>query len=214
MMRFAYVVVLAFVVVFVASGSSEADLTLDGSGAASPEEALLRIAEIEGRVAQNPTDVELLIELGNTYYEMNMLDDALATYITVTEIDSMHAGARLNLGTLYSDVGKLEDGVHELEIALGLDSENPIIVTNLGSAYYGQRRYSDAVDMYRVALHLDPNNVEAHFNLGVAFADAQIFDEAVREWEKVMELSPGSTAANICRENILMISEFRGDTKP
>jgi tetratricopeptide (TPR) repeat protein len=208
------VLVFAFAIAVLPGVSSEADVISDAGGAESPEDVLLRIGELTGRIADNPKDVELLIELGNIYYEMNMLDDALATYITVTEIDSTHAGARLNLGTLYTDMGELGEAVHELELALGLDPENPMIVTNLGSAYYGQRRYSDAVDMYRVALHMDPDNVEAHFNLGVAFADGQVFDEAVREWEKVIELSPGSAAANICKENILMINEFRGDGKP
>ncbi len=214
MARFAYVFIFALVVVISSAMSSEADVSLSGAEATTPEQVLLKIGELEGRIAENPTDVDVLIELGNIYYETNMLDDALAAYLTVTEIDSTHAGARLNLGTLYTDMGKLNDAVHELEMALGLDPENAMIVTNLGSAYYGQRRYSDAVDMYRVALHLDPGNVEAHFNMGVAFADAQLFDEAIREWEKVVELAPESAAAGVCRDNILMISEFRGDAKP
>ncbi len=214
MTRFAYVLVVVLVMVTSSAMISRADVTLSGAEAATPEQVLLVIGELESRIAENPTDIEALIELGNIYYETNMLDAALATYITVTEIDSTHAGARLNLGTLYTDMGHLDDAVHELEMALGFDPENPMIVTNLGSAYYGQRRYSDAVDMYRVALHLDPSNVEAHFNMGVAFADAQVFDEAIREWEKVVELAPESAAAGICRDNIQMISEFRGDAKP
>ncbi len=214
MTRFAYVLVLALAVTLLSAISLVAGVAFPGAENATPEQVLLRIAQLEGRVAEDPTDIDTLIELGNIYYETNMLDDALATYLTVTEIDATHAGARLNLGTLYTDMGKLDDAVHELEMALGLDPENPMIMTNLGSAYYGQLRYSDAVDMYRVALHMDPGNVEAHFNMGVAFADAQIFDEAIREWEKVVELAPESAAAGVCRDNILMIGEFRGDAKP
>ena len=84
-----------------------------------------------------------------------------------------------------------------------------MVFTNLGSNHYARREYVEAVDMYRKALSIDPDSVEAHFNMAVAFADAQVFDEAIEEWQKVIALDPQGEIAQICRDNIDMINEFR-----
>ncbi len=201
----------ALCLVLVLAGAVGAQIVSETTAGATTEEIIGRMRELESAVDGMPDDVELRIELGNVYYESNMYEQAEAQYLAVTEMDSTHAGAHLNLGTLYTDMGKIDAAVQELEIALSLDPENAMIVTNLGSAYYATHRFSDAIDMYRVALHLDPNNVEAHFNMGVAFADAQIFDEAINEWQRVIELDPDGQAAQVCRDNIEMINEFRGE---
>ncbi len=202
--------VVALVLAITVAGSAGAQIVSGAMTGATTEEIIARMHELEAAVDGTPESAPLRIELGNVYYESNMYEQAEAQYLAVTKMDSTHAGAHLNLGTLYTDMGKVDAAVHELEIALSLDPENAMIVTNLGSAYYATQRFSDAMDMYRVALHLDPNNVEAHFNMGVAFADAQIFDEAVTEWQRVIELDPDGTAAQVCRDNIQMINEFRG----
>ncbi len=172
---------------------------------------LALIEETRRAAEEHEGDIEYVIELGNALYEGNMMDDALDVYLEAAEIDSTHAGVWLNIGSIYSDRGDLHEAVNVLEKALRLDPDNPMIYSNLGSTYYARRQFDDAVEMYRKAILLDAATVEGHFNMGVAFADAQIFDEAIREWELVIESAPESPAAQICRENIEMIREFRGD---
>ena len=172
-----------------------------------------RVAAIEALArdaAESPDDVGLLIDLGNLYYEAGMETDALATYLAVVELDSTHVGALTNLGSLYTDMGEFGAAEERLRRALALDSANAMVYTNLGTNYYAGRKYYEAIEMYRQALVVDPDSVEAHFNLAVAFADAQIFEEAVREWQKVIELDPKGAIAQICRDNIDMINDFRG----
>jgi tetratricopeptide (TPR) repeat protein len=175
---------------------------------ASPDESAAKIEAQSKKVQEQPGDIEALIDLGNLYYEGNMLDQALTTYLEAAKIDSTHVGALLNLGAVYADMGRLMDAIPYLERALKLAPGNAMIMTNLGSTFYGLQRFGDAADMYRRALEADPNNVEAHFNLGVAFADAQIFNEAIREWKTVIEIDPEGSIAKTCRENIAMIEEF------
>lgn len=185
-----------------------------GAGAQEPtedagDEVTARIEELSRSIEENPDDIELRIDIGNVYYESNMLDQALESYLVAVEMDSLHAGAHLNLGSLYADLGRFDRATIELKTAHQLDPASAMILSNLGSAYYASQKFSEAVDSFRSALELDPSSIEAHFNLGVAFADAQIFDEAIREWERVIELGPDSDAAATCRENIQMIEEFR-----
>jgi len=179
------------------------------SGEDASVELNARIEALSRSIEENPGDIELRIDIGNLYYESNMLDQALESYLVAVDMDSLHAGARLNLGSLYADLGRYDKAIFELKTAHELEPTSAMILSNLGSAYYAGQKFSEAVDSFRRALELDPSSVEAHFNLGVAFADAQIFDEAIREWQKVIELSPDSDAAGTCRENIQMIEEFR-----
>lgn len=173
-------------------------------------ETTARIAELTELVGSDPENIELLIDLGNLYYENNMLDQALAAYERAASVDSTHAGAHLNLGAVLSDMGDFQRAIEELNRASELEPENALILSTLGSAYYGRSRFAEAFDMYQLALSLDPRSVEAHFNLGVAFADAQMFDEAIREWQEVMAIDPDGPVAQICRDNIQMMSEFLG----
>lgn len=169
-----------------------------------------RIAELNATLVERPGDVELLIDLGNAYYEGNMLDQALASYESAAALDSTHAGAQLNMGSALADMGELDRSIVALTRARDLDSESALIASTLGSAYYGKGRFAEAVEMYEEALRLDPKSIEGHFNLGVAFADAQLFEEAIREWREVISVDPEGDVASICRENIKMMTEFLG----
>ena len=202
--RMAAIILLALLA-FVA-----APLALAQDGSESADDRIAAIEELARDAEKSPEDVELLIELGNLYYEVGMQNEALATYLAVVKLDSTHVGARTNLGSLYTDMGEFAIAEEQLQKALMFDPENAMVYTNLGTNHYANRKYYEAVEMYRRALAIDPDSVEAHFNLAVAFADAQIFDEAVREWQKVIELDPRGAIAQICRDNIDMINEFRG----
>jgi tetratricopeptide (TPR) repeat protein len=175
------------------------------------KELTSRIDELKGLMSKRPGDIDLMIELGNLYYENHMYDQAVNVYLEVTRIDSTHAGAHLNLGSVYADMGDPQKAEKELKAALKLAPDDAMVYTNLGTTYYSRQRYNDAVDMYKMALALDQDCMEAHFNLAVAFADAQVFDEAIREWERAIQLGPDTDIAEICRENIEMIKEFRGE---
>ena len=188
-----------------------APVALAQDGGDAVDERIAVVERLARDVEKSPDDIDLLIELGNLYYETGMENEALATYLAVVELDSTHVGARTNLGSLYTDMREFEMAREQLEKALTFDPENAMVYINLGTNHYAKRQYYEAVEMYRQALAIDPDSAEAHFNLAVAFADAQIFDEAVREWQKVIELDPDGAIAQICRDNIEMISEFRGE---
>ena len=198
--------VLCCVFVFAISGQRDARAADEIDPAV--EEAMTRIAELSGMLDENPDDVELLVDLGNVYYENNMLDQALALYEKAAATDSIHAGVRLNLGALLADLGEFDRSITELNVARELEPNSALIASTLGSAYYGRRQYSDAIEMYRSAIVLDARSVEGHFNLGVAFADVQMFDEAILEWQEVIAIDPTGAVAQMCRENIQMMSEF------
>ncbi len=188
-----------------------APVALAQDGGDAVDERIAAVERLARDVEKSPDDIDLLIELGNLYYEVGMENEALATYLTVVELDSMHVGARTNLGSLYTDMGEFQMAEEQLRKALTFDPENAMVYVNLGTNHYASRKYYEAIEMYRRALAIDPDSAEAHFNLAVAFADAQIFDEAVREWQKVIELDPEGAIAQICRDNIEMINEFRGE---
>ena len=203
--RIAALILLAFLVLVAAP------VGLAQDGGEVLDERIAAVDRLARDVEENPDDIELLIELGNLYYEVGMENEALRSYLAVVELDSTHVGARTNLGSLYTDMREFESARVQLRKALILDPDNVMVYINLGTNNYASRKYYEAVEMYRQALAIDPDSAEAHFNLAVAFADAQIFDEAVREWQKVIELDPEGAIAQICRDNIEMINEFRGE---
>ncbi|MFH1688776.1 MAG: peptidylprolyl isomerase [Candidatus Eisenbacteria bacterium] len=180
--------------------------------AAEATETSHETARLNEKVLAHPNDAELRIELGNSYYESGLLDEAIDAYLEAIRIDSLHAGARINLGAAYTDRGDHQRALRELQRAVRLDPSSAMARASLGSVYHVMLRSADAVRMYREALAIDPNCVEAHFNLAVWHADADDLAGAVREWETVVEIAPEGEVATIARANIEQVERYLAES--
>lgn len=132
-----------------AAGSNAASLApLDS--AAEPLEAALKT---------EPDNVELLIKLGNLYYDHHAYSTATAYYQRVLQLDPRNVNARTDLGTAYAYSGQPRQAVAEYQKALAIDPRHYRTLFNLGVIYEsGIKDPAHAIAEWQKLLKLYPQS--------------------------------------------------------
>lgn len=108
--------------------------------------------EYEAALKANPTDPELLADLGYSYYCRGDWKRAEEVLRHVVGTHSGHKRAWMNLGLTLCATGRFEDG-HDAFRRTGTEAEARV---NLAFALAVQGRYDDAKQQYKAALQLEP----------------------------------------------------------
>ncbi len=149
--------------------------------------------------------VRALFKLGNAYYEVGMLNEAVASYRRAL-VPAVDRKVIMNLTMVLTENDRREEADLTYRNALERAPKDPIL-----HSYYGDFLVSDAdssagipaaIEHYRRALDLDEKCVEAHFGMGVLFARMGIYKEALREWERVSEITSTHRLTLQTRKNI------------
>ena len=171
-----------------------------------------RVDAYEALLGEHPDSMEILFKLGNAYYDLEMVDEAIRRYER-----SFRAGGGLpvvvNLTYVLAEMNRRDDADRVFREFLEKTPLDP-----LGHAYYADFLGEGAeiaaevdqaraltqrsADEYRRALEIHSGCVEARFGLGVLFARAGIFEEAIREWRRAMNDDPRHRLVSRLRTNI------------
>lgn len=98
------------------------------------------------------------LRLGNMYYELSLLDDAIDEYQKALRLSPNFSDIITHLGIALRDKGRYDDAIKEFTRA---KESNPRYIParlHLGITYYSQGFYGLAEEEWREALVFDPNN--------------------------------------------------------
>lgn len=96
--------------------------------------------------------------VGNMYYQLSLLDDAIEEYKKALRLASNFADIITQLGISYRDKGRFDEAIKEFNNA---KASNPRYVParlHLGITYYSQGFYGLAEKEWTQALEMEPNN--------------------------------------------------------
>jgi tetratricopeptide (TPR) repeat protein len=121
--------------------------------------------EYEKALELDPDNVDVMSNLGVTYYRLGQLDEAINIYTQAIAIAPEDADIRSNLAAAY--VQKQEPGgaAGQLDLAL---------------------------EQYQKAIELAPDLAEAHYGAGAVYALLGRIDEAIQAFERFQELDTGT----------------------
>jgi len=123
------------------------------------------------------------------------IEQAVAEYRRVLELDPSNPHAHTNLGVLAGERGERDAALAHFRAAAASAPEVLRHHLNLGVELVAQGRIAEAVASFERALVLDPRDAGVRFNLGAALAATGRVDEAVRQFEEVIRLQPGNVHA-------------------
>ena len=103
--------------------------------------------------------------LGEAFYELNRIDEAIPCLKTAILLDPTDVEALYNLGNAMLANKNFYAAITNYKAALRFSPGDPDIHNNLGYSLQSLGRYSEAIYHYRFALKLDPNHAQARFNL-------------------------------------------------
>jgi len=162
-------------------------------------DAETRVEMLEQLAVNFPEDANVYYELGNTYYEQALPDDARRSYEKALTLDPQMNPARVNLAMLLAESDESDSARVLLRKALEINPNDAKAYTNLGVVYYTEMNIDAAVKHFTRALEIEPGNLEAHYNLGLAFAESGLLVEAITEWRRILELDETSETAERAR---------------
>lgn len=104
-------------------------------------------------------------DLGTTYYELGMWEDAASAYEDAVRINPQISLAYVRLGNAYREVSQPSLALAAYERALAIEPENPDLYLVRGEMYQRLGRIRDARNDYERALTLAPANERAQNRL-------------------------------------------------
>lgn len=154
----------------------------------------------------SPNSARALNNLGVTYRDKGMYDDAVIVLKKALKVNPNFFLANVNLGTIYCSFGWLEDAKKEFAYASKWELSQLEIHNNLGGAYMQKGMLELAIEEFKIAISKKPFATQPHFNLGRAYMKKEMDDLALKEFFMVIELD---RKANQAYEKIGEIYERR-----
>jgi cytochrome c-type biogenesis protein CcmH/NrfG len=109
----------------------------------------------------NPKDADVLAQLGNIYYDTQVLDRAVEYYGKALEIDPKNVNVRTDMGTAYFRLGDSDRAIKEFETALKTDPRHGQTLFNLGIVkWQGKMDVPGAVAVWENLLKTVPDYPE------------------------------------------------------
>jgi tetratricopeptide (TPR) repeat protein len=126
------------------------------------------------------------------YAALGRLDDALADYAIVIELDPNHAEHYLERGNILRRLGRTAEAAADYERAIALSPPFPEIYYNRGDLRLSEGDSGGALADFSYALELDPELTDAYVNRASIWLDEGDTAAALRDARAGLALEPGN----------------------
>jgi cytochrome c-type biogenesis protein CcmH/NrfG len=92
----------------------------------------LQIDALKHRLQSNPNDVDLLVQLGNTYFDGNMYQESIEAYEKALALKPGNPNVLTDLGVMYRRNGQPDEAVKRFREAASISPTHPQSRMNLG----------------------------------------------------------------------------------
>jgi len=103
--------------------------------AAGPDYSL-QINELKRRLQSNPNDADLLVQLGNTYFDSNMYPESIEAYEKALALSPGNPNVLTDLGVMYRRNGQPDEAVKRFREAASISPTHQQSRMNLGIVLY------------------------------------------------------------------------------
>ncbi|MCE0499336.1 MAG: tetratricopeptide repeat protein, partial [Methylacidiphilales bacterium] len=147
-------------------------------------------------ISRNPTCLMARNNLGNVLLQKGQVDEAIAQYEKILEINPNDSEGRNNLGNALLKKGQADEAMVQYRKALEINPKDATADYDLGNAFLQKGHVDEAMIQYQKALKTNPNSVLARFNLGNAFLQKGQVDEAMTQYQMALEIDPDYAMAH------------------
>jgi len=148
---------------------------------------LKEAAEIlEERHKEQPSNIHILLELGNVYYILCEMTKSIASYKKVLDLKPespyvmYRIGVALYRSTHFSEAAQVFNRIIESGKHL------PMTYLWLGLCYYHLGKEEKSIECYKTLIAYGPETVMANYYMGIALKSSGKYDEAVVHFERLL----------------------------
>jgi tetratricopeptide (TPR) repeat protein len=143
----------------------------------------------ERAFALDPDDTDLLLNLGLTAWNLNLLDGAERMFRLFIEKRPDHPAGYNNLGTVQRDQGDRDAAIETLRNAIYRMPDQPMLWNSLATVLAEEGRAEESLVFYEEALRLDPKFARVWHNLGYTYAHLGRLEKALGAYDSALSLS-------------------------
>ncbi|NQT22131.1 MAG: tetratricopeptide repeat protein [Candidatus Omnitrophica bacterium] len=138
----------------------------------------------------HPNNPKLHLNLGNTYSEKGMKDEALAEYNEALRLRKDNYIAYGNIGSIYIGKGNFVKAKENLTKAIDIKYDFPMAHYNLGRIYYHEGNLGKAKEELSLSLKFQPSLYIAHNLMGKVYIKENKKDVAKKHLESSLKIYP------------------------
>ena len=146
----------------------------------------------ERAFALDPDDPDLLLNLGLTAWNLDLLDGAERMFRLFIEKRPEHPAGYNNLGSIQRDKGDLALAIETLRNAIHRMPDSPMLWNSLATALAEEGRAEEGLVFYQEALRLDPKFARVWHNLGYSYMHLGRLDKALGSYDAALALAPSA----------------------
>ena len=137
----------------------------------------------------DPTDTELLINLGLTAWNLKLTEGAAHMFkLYVAACPDSPLGYN-NLGSVLCDLGQPDEAIATLKAAIYRMPHEAILWNSLATVLAEQGRADESVVFYQESARLQPDFARAYHNLGYAYQHLGKLEDALANYDRALELA-------------------------
>ena len=116
------------------------------------------IKDLEDKVAANPKDYQLVLELAHLKNDAGLYEQAIANYKKYLAVNANDADARVDMGVCYFSIKNYDEAIAEIKEALKYKPDHQIAHMNLGVVYMASGKMDESKKWFQKAIDLGPDN--------------------------------------------------------
>ena len=160
---------------------------------------LAEVSSAASHQAARDTRVQGLFFEAVRMEERGKMQEAVAHYEAILELDSAHAPACINLGTIQYNQRRFIDAEGLYRRATEADPKYALAFFDLGNVLDELQRLPEAIEAYSTAIRLVPHYGDAHYNVALAYERVGDRRSALRHWTTYIKLDPIGPWSNHAR---------------
>jgi tetratricopeptide (TPR) repeat protein len=147
-------------------------------------------------LARNPNSFLAHNNLGNIYFRIGRMDEAMEHYQKALAIHPQYELAHNNLGLVLLQRERVDEAIIQYQKALEIQPQYVEAHDNLGEALVQSGRVDEAIAQFQMVVEIHPEYAKAHDNLGNVLLQKGRVDEAIIQYQKALEIQPDLAEAN------------------
>jgi len=163
------------------------------------------VAKFEEFLAVNPEIVQVNLNIGNCYRQMEEYDKAIGAYQILLdkvkeeqgtyEGDEGASRALLSMGETYMLQGNLEKASENLQQAMSLFPDDETLAFNVGEIFFNQAETDKAIEYFKMAIEMKEDWAPPYRQMGYAYLNKGEYQLAVDSLKKFLEYAPDDPQA-------------------
>ena len=160
-------------------------------------------------VSDTMTEVERLVQQGDSAYKAKNYKQAISCYQKVILITPNDKETLLKLGNLYRLTKNLNKAAYYYNEAIKVDNNYADAWFNLGLTYANQRNFNSSINCFDKVIGIDSDYALAYYALGLAYEYKNESEKAIENYKKYTTYEKDKKLVDTVNNKIQQLSQMK-----